>query len=191
MQSPETRLSISDLVEQHYELLHRFAYRLSGSSADAEDLVQQAFLTAQTKLEQLRNPEKARSWLFTIVHNAFRKQLRRHNPRTFSTLTTEPEPEVDSEVDTIANADALQTALNQLSEEYRTPLILFYFEDFSYKQIAEMLEIPVGTVMSRLSRGKTHLRQRMAPAMQTTPHADPDKRRTATVTDSTVEGTTT
>lgn len=191
MQSPETRLSISDLVEEHYELLHRFAYRLSGSSADAEDLVQQAFLTAQTKLEQLRNPEKARSWLFTIVHNTFRKQLRRHNPTVFSTLKTEPEPEVDSEVEAIADADALQTALNELSEEYRTPLILFYFEDFSYKQIAEMLEIPIGTVMSRLSRGKAHLRERMAPAMEATPHADGEERRTATVTDSTVEGTTT
>ena len=183
MQSPETRLSISDLVEEHYELLHRFAYRLSGSSADAEDLVQQAFLTAQTKLEQLRNPEKARSWLFTIVHNTFRKQLRRHNPTVFSTLKTEPEPEGDSEVEAIADADALQTALNEL--------ILFYFEYFSYKQIAEMLEIPIGTVMSRLSRGKAHLRERMAPAMEATPHADGEERRTATVTDSTVEGTTT
>ncbi|REK37610.1 MAG: RNA polymerase sigma factor [Planctomycetota bacterium] len=166
MSSPDARLSVSDLVEQYYELLYRFAYRLSGSSADAEDLVQQAFLAAHAKLDQLRESDKVRSWLFTIVHNAFRKQVRRQHPQAFSTLPSEPDPQVEAQVDAVADADALQTALNQLTEEHRTPLILFYFEDFSYKQIAEMLDIPVGTVMSRLSRGKEHLRERMAPAYE-------------------------
>src|SRR5689334_22093325 len=67
---------LADLVEQHYALLYRYAYRLTGSEADAEDLTQQTFLAAQARWEQLRDETKAKSWLFTICRNAFLKELR-------------------------------------------------------------------------------------------------------------------
>src|SRR5207253_7729531 len=67
---------LADLVDRYYALLYRYAYRLTGAEADAEDLTQQAFLTAQAKWDQLRDETKAKSWLFTIARNAYLKELR-------------------------------------------------------------------------------------------------------------------
>lgn len=154
--------AVTDLVERHYELLYRFAYRLSGSAADAEDLVQQAFLAAHSKLGQLREADKARAWLIAVVRNAYRKSLRRDRPLPFATVGDVPEPCDEGALERMIDAESVQAALAELPEEFRSAVILFYFDEFSYKQIAEMLEVPIGTVMSRLSRGKAHLRQRLA-----------------------------
>jgi RNA polymerase sigma-70 factor (ECF subfamily) len=153
--------AVTRLVDEHYEFLYRFAVRLTGSGADAEDLVQQAFLTAHAKFEQLREPDKARAWLIVVVRNAFRKSLRRDRPLLLSTVSDPPEPSQNGIGDRLIDSESVQAALNELPEEFRTPLILFYFEELSYKQIADLLEVPIGTVMSRLSRGKTHLRSRL------------------------------
>jgi len=153
--------AVTRLVDEHYEFLYRFAVRLTGSGADAEDLVQQAFLTAHAKLEQLRDPDKARAWLIVVVRNAFRKSLRRDRPLLLSTISNPPEPSHNGAWERSIDSESVQAALNELPEEFRTPLILFYFEELSYKQIADLLEVPIGTVMSRLSRGKSHLRTRL------------------------------
>jgi RNA polymerase sigma-70 factor (ECF subfamily) len=159
-------LAVSDLVGQHYELLYRFAYRLCGSAADAEDLVQQAFLAAHSKLGQLRETGKARAWLIAVVRNAYRKSLRKDRPLPFATVGEIPEPcDAEAGADALQkmiDAESVQAALDELPEEFRAAVILFYFDDFSYKQIADILEVPIGTVMSRLSRGKAYLRQRLA-----------------------------
>src|SRR5207253_3457986 len=76
---------LADLVDRHYALLYRYAYRLTGSEADAEDLTQQAFLIAQTKLDQLRNEECVKSWLCTIVRNAYLKDIRTKGSLPFTT----------------------------------------------------------------------------------------------------------
>jgi RNA polymerase sigma-70 factor, ECF subfamily len=152
---------IAELVEQHYELLYRFAYRLCGSAADAEDLTQQAFLTAQSKLDQLREPEKARSWLLTIVRNSFLKGKRRQNFQLFETLDHLPHADPELELAGPVDAEELQSVLDEMPEEFRTPIVLFYFQELSYKEIAEQMDIPIGTVMSRLSRGKSFLRGRL------------------------------
>ena len=156
-----TQISLPDLIEQHYIVLYKYAFRLSGSAADAEDLTQQTFLNAQLRMEQLRQPDHVRSWLFTILRNQFLKSVRRKPalPLTIevpSSATDEPlgnDFEIDSE--------QLQAALDDLPEDFRIPIILYYFNEFSYRQIAEQLEIPIGTVMSRLSRGKRWLRDRL------------------------------
>jgi RNA polymerase sigma-70 factor (ECF subfamily) len=179
MDDGQRACAVTRLVDEHYELLYRFAYRLSGSAADAEDLVQQAFLTAHRKLDQLREPEKARAWLIAVVRNIYRKSLRRERPLSFSSLDQEPEPGEQRGDDPTIDSESVQAALNALPEEFRTPLILFYFEDFSYKQVAEMLEVPIGTVMSRLSRAKGHLRQRLQPRLD---HHQRPKGRTSTAT---------
>jgi RNA polymerase sigma-70 factor (ECF subfamily) len=153
--------AVTRLVDEHYEFLYRFAMRLTGSGADAEDLVQQAFLTAHAKYDQLREPDKARAWLIVVVRNAFRKSLRRDRPQPLSTMADFPEPSQNGAGEPTIDTESVQAALSELAEEFRTPLILFYFEEFSYKQIAEVLEVPIGTVMSRLSRGKEHLRSRL------------------------------
>lgn len=149
------------LVEEHYVSLYRFAYRLSGSQVDAEDLTQETFCKAQSNLNQLRELSKARGWLFSILRNAFLHRTRTERRKPMVSLEymediAEPSSDALPEID----SDELQKALQELPEEFRTPVILFYFEDFSYREISEQMELPIGTVMSRLSRAKTYLRQK-------------------------------
>lgn len=153
---PEDLTPLAELVEAHYDGLYRYAVRLSGSAADADDLVQQTFLTAQQKLDQVRDPAHVRAWLYTIVRNTFLKQ-RRHASSSEVSLDAIEEPRsqpVELEVD----GEQLQAYLDELPEEFRTPLVLFYFQEFSYREIAQHLSVPIGTVMSRLSRARRHLR---------------------------------
>jgi RNA polymerase sigma-70 factor (ECF subfamily) len=154
--------SINALVEAHYAALYRYAYRLSGSAQDAEDLTQETFCQAQHKLFQLREEGKAKSWLFTILRNAYLHRLRsskQEKPVSLAEIAEIPERTPDAE--TLVDSAQLQKALNELPELFRTPIILYYFEDFSYKDIAEQMEVPMGTVMSRLARAKGFLRERL------------------------------
>jgi len=134
---------------------------VSGSAADAEDLTQQAFLTAQVKLDQLREPDKARSWLLTIVRNHFLKTKRRQDFRLFDEFDQLPHTDPEEELEGPVDAEELQAVLDEMPEEFRTPIVLFYFQELSYKEIAEQMDTPIGTVMSRLSRGKSFLRGRL------------------------------
>ncbi len=158
------------LVVAHHAALYRYAYRLCGCAAEADDLTQQTFLVAQRKLYQLREADRAAAWLFAVLRSCFLKSLRRQRPANAATLNLEveqfagPTPAVD-EVD----RERLAAALADLPEEFRLVVLMFYFEELSYQQIAEQLEIPVGTVMSRLSRGKVHLRRRLTDLEATEP----------------------
>lgn len=162
MASSGNRPSVESLVDQHYLPLYRYAYRLSGSAADAEDLTQETFCKAQLKLPQLRAIDRARAWLFSILRNAYLHKLRARRQADAVSLEDIGEP-ADDVPDPLPDVDQeqLQNALNELPETFRTPVILFYFEDFSYRDIAEQMELPMGTVMSRLARAKAHLRTRL------------------------------
>lgn len=157
---PPEMPTLAELVESYYDSLFRYAARLSGSASDAEDLTQQAFLTAQRKLDQLREPEHARAWLFTIVRNTFLKQIRRSSVASQLPLDAVSEP-ISAETDSPVDSEDLQLILNELPEEFRVPLVLFYFREFSYREIAAQLDVPIGTVMSRLSRAREHVRRRL------------------------------
>lgn len=156
------RTEIRTLVEQFYSSVYRFGYRLSGQASDAEDLAQQTFMDAQRKLHTLRDPAKVRPWLFMIVRNLYRRKLRDQKVDRQVTLEAVAEPTAEIQR-TPLDDEGLQQALNSLPEEFRSVLLMFYFEDLSYREIAERLDLPIGTVMSRLSRGKHHLRQRLSP----------------------------
>ena len=158
-----TQPDLAQLIEQHYEALYRYAYRMSGGAADAEDLTQHTFLMAQQRLDQLREPDKARAWLFTILRNAFLKSIRRDKKGTVS-LNELPDPvqETTDHSNITVDSDDLQKLLNQMPADFRDAVVMFYFGEFSYREIAEQLDIPAGTVMSRLSRGKAWLRTRLA-----------------------------
>jgi len=153
---------VQKLVDAHYQSLYCYAYRLTGSSNDAEDLTQEAFCQAQLKLGQLRDPDRAKAWLFSILRNAYLHRVRANKSEHLVSLEgmgdlperlPEPLPEVDPE--------RLQRVLGELPEEFRTLIILYYFEKFSYRDIAEQMDLPMGTVMSRLARAKAHLRARL------------------------------
>jgi RNA polymerase sigma-70 factor (ECF subfamily) len=161
-----TQRKVERLVAEFYEPLYRFGYRLSGSTQEAEDLTQETFCQAQRKLGQLRDDARARSWLFAILRNAYLHRLRaaRHELRVpFDSLGEIPDRPTDSLPD--IEPAQLQTVLLELPEPFRTPIVLYYFEEFSYREIADQMSVPLGTVMSRLARAKAVLRQRLlAPA---------------------------
>lgn len=157
-------VDITRLVIEHHVDVYRYAYRLAGSVADAEDLTQQTFLLAQAHRAQLRDPALARRWLFSILRHEFFRGQRKQRPTPAGMLADvcDAAAPADSLADGPIDQEALQRALNELPDEFKTVLLLFYFEDRSYREIAEELALPLGTVMSRLSRAKRHLRGKLS-----------------------------
>ena len=155
-------VDIAGLIAAHHAPIYRYAYRLTGMAADAEDLTQQAFLIAQQKLHQLREAERAAGWLYAILRSCYLKWRRKRFPMT-STLADLEMGEIPQPVAELRAVDSeeLQQVLGELHDDLRLILLMFYFEELSYKQIADELEIPIGTVMSRLSRAKQKLRERL------------------------------
>jgi len=155
-------LDFEELVEVFYMPLYRFALSLSREPCDAADLTQQTFLLWASKGHQLREDSKVKSWLFTTLYREFLRGERKR----FQQLESGSETEL-SDVQSLPMAanqldgDAVVRALLDLEEIYRAPLSLFYLQEHSYKEIAETLDIPVGTVMSRISRGKAQLRKQL------------------------------
>lgn len=158
---------MEQLVDLHEAPLYRFAIALTGSVHHAADLTQQTFLLWATKGHQLRDPSKARSWLFTTLHREFLR-MRRHDARRAETDLDSAEqeiPAVEPQAWSQLDGRTVLEVLHALEEPFRAPLLLFYLEDLPYREIADTLDIPIGTVMSRLSRGKLLLRQRLQGVM--------------------------
>ncbi|MGJ8633715.1 MAG: RNA polymerase sigma factor [Luteolibacter sp.] len=153
-----------ELVDAHYEALYRFGYSLTRSPDKASDLVQETFCIWAAKNSQLRDRSKAKTWLFTTLHREFLGQRRK-----MARFSNEPVDEglAGAEADEQEGAERQMDGqravelLEGMDEIYRAPLALFYLQQHSYKEIAEILDVPIGTVMSRLSRGKDMLRKRM------------------------------
>lgn len=152
-------MQFQDLVDSYYEALYRFAYSLARNSEDAADLTQQTFAVWGEKGHQIRDPKKVKSWLFTTLYREF-LSTRRHSQRMVydeflpERLPNEPDESFVGRLD----SEALMAKLAELDEIHRTPLSLYYLEDYSYKEISDILEVPIGTVMSRLNRAKSQLR---------------------------------
>ena len=154
--------NIERLVAEHHAALYRYAYRLAGSPADAEDLTQQTFLAAHRKLAQLRSAEAGRGWLFSILRNCYLKTQRKRTPLSAASVDLDVNGLPDTRpTETSIDREQLQAAIDELPDEFKLVVLMFYFESRSYREIAETLDMPVGTVMSRLSRAKGHLRRRL------------------------------
>jgi RNA polymerase sigma-70 factor (ECF subfamily) len=154
------------LIVAHHAAVYRYACRLCGCPTEAEDLTQQTFLIAHERLHQLREPERACSWLLAVVRSCFLKSIRRTRPVAAATIELDVQTIADEtpEVDEI-DREQLCRALAELPDEFRVVVLMFYFEELPYQQIAEELELPIGTVMSRLSRAKGRLRRKLAAAI--------------------------
>ena len=149
------------LVDLYYHDLYRFGFSLTRSEADAADLTQQTFYIWARKGHQLRTPANVKGWLFTTLHREF-LQSRRRQERLSDRLLTDMVDEVAVvSADTISGMDArtMLEFLAKIDQSYQAPLLLYYMENLSYKEIADVLEIPLGTVQSRIARGKMHLHQ--------------------------------
>ncbi len=162
-------LSFEHLVDSYYESLYRFALSLTRSEADACDMTQQTFYRWATKGSQLRDKSKVKSWLFTTLRREF-LAVRRHEVRfPHLEISGVEEDELAPTPPSVANkmdGDSLMQALSRIDDLYRAPLVLFYLENHSYREIADILDLPAGTVMSRLSRGKQMLRQVMSQKLE-------------------------
>jgi len=177
---PETRNNVDhpgfeDLVNQYYENLYRFALSLARNEAEACDLTQQTFFIWASKGHQLRDKSKVKSWLFTTLHREFLGSRRRNSRfphHELSVVENELPNVTPAQLRNLDSATVMET-LWEVDEMFRVPLVLFYLQDHSYQEIAEILQIPTGTVMSRLSRAKEHLRNRLA--IQEKPHKKPSK----------------
>lgn len=147
-------------VALYHEDLYRFAFSLARNPDDACDLTQESYCRLLTKGGQLRDRTKVKSWLFTTLYRTFlgRKRHEKYFPHAeLSTVERELPALTPDLVDKI-DGDIVIEALNEIDEHHRTPLVLFYLQSLSYREIAELLDVPIGTVMSRLSRGKALLR---------------------------------
>ena len=137
----------------HLRSLLRFARRLSRSQPEAEDLVQETFLQAWRNFDRFETGTNVRAWLFRILLNAHLQRARK--PR--------PEPAAVRTDDSLVQRLELLQALDRLPEDHRTVLLLGVVEGFTIREIANILSIPPGTVMSRLSRARQSMREILSP----------------------------
>lgn len=149
------------LVELHYAPLFRFAMSLTRAESDAGDLVQDTFLAWASKGHQLHDPTKVKAWLFTTLHRRFLESRRRITrfPHLEITAADAELPAVEPDMASHLDAHSAVELLGKVDEPYQAALALFYLEDYSYPEIAAILEIPPGTVKSRIARGLAQLKQ--------------------------------
>lgn len=154
-------LDFDDLVAQYYAPLYQFAFSLSRDEADACDLVQQTFCVWAAKGHQLRDITKVKTWLFTTLHREFLGALRKRTrfPHVELEQAGAELPEVPPATINRLDTAQLLAALTRLDEVYQAPVVLFYLQDCSYNEIAEILGVPLGTVKSRLARGLGRLHE--------------------------------
>ncbi len=157
----------------HLDALYRTAYSMTKNAGDADDLVQDTYLRAFQFFDQFQGGTNSRAWLFRIMTNlyinTYRKRMREPERVSYDEMedfflynrlassapgtaggSDTPETEVVQRV----QIEAIRDAIGQLPEEYRSTLILADLNEFSYQEISDMLQIPLGTVRSRLSRGR-------------------------------------
>lgn len=165
------------IVALYHDSLYRFALSLSGTPDDAAELTQETYVRLLSKSWQLRDNGRVKSWMFTTLYRVFlgwrRRQIRFPHVEV---LQAEHElPPLTPTVLEQMDGQTVMLSLSELDEHFRAPLTLYYVQCLSYREIAAILSIPVGTVMSRLSRGKELLRERLSAEARSGPaHADSD-----------------
>jgi RNA polymerase sigma-70 factor, ECF subfamily len=169
---PQPTIELSEYLNG----LYSYALVLSRNRAEAEDLVQETCLRALRAMRRLRPDSNPKSWLFTILRNIWLNQIRQRR--------TAPETELDSDADSATQAvdggkdpyaayvsdierEQVRAAIQQLPVEFREVIVLREYEELSYQDISSLLECPVGTVMSRLARARSKLRDLLLPAIST------------------------
>ena len=148
------------------------ALRYAGNRYDAEDLVQETFYVGLKKFYQLREERKFKSWLFAILRNTYLKNRRQEGKflkseyedgTDYIRLLENAAEHIDVETayEQKIKSAQIQELLNELPEKQKSPLLLYYISGMTYHEISETLEVPMGTVMSRLSRGKQILKKKV------------------------------
>ena len=157
------REAFGALVEQYRDNVYRLAYRMCGNAYDADEAAQEAFVAAWRALPNFRGEAKFSTWLYRLTTNAAIDVMRRE--KRHQTVgdgeMVDLADDADSPQETVERTEqqeAVQKALSTLSEEYREVLLLRYMEELDYAEIAEVLQLPSGTVKSRINRAKAALK---------------------------------
>jgi len=152
--------SFEMIVREHYEPLFRFAMTLTRAESDARDLTQQTFYVWATKGHQLRDISKVKTWLFTTLNRTFLTGQKRQTRFPHHNLedVSQELPAISPELTDQADCSQVLPALAKVDEVYQAAVALYYLEDHSYKDIAVVLDVPIGTVKSRIARGIAQLR---------------------------------
>lgn len=161
----EVQAWLETVVMVYYRQLYRYALGLSGHEADAADLTQQTAVKFALKWQEIREDGAIKSWLYTTLYREF-LLLRRRERKTVEfdeSLMPQPFDEASPQELRVDGRTAVEL-LKRMEEPHCSVLSLFYIEDMSYREIAEVLGVPPGTVMSRLSRAKDALRLLLTPA---------------------------
>jgi RNA polymerase sigma-70 factor (ECF subfamily) len=156
--------AFSRLVEAYQRPVYNLTYRMLGTQEEAEDAAQETFLRAYSRLQQYDSSHKFSTWLFSIANHHCIDRLRKRR-KTFVSIDDNPvlqnlqheAPEPEETMLGAEQAHELQALLTQLEPEYRTPLILRYWEEYSYEEIAETMELTVSAVKSRLFRARKQM----------------------------------
>ena len=153
------------LVELHYKSLYRFAFSLTRNESEASDLTQQSFYIYAKSGGQLRDKSKVKSWLFTTLHREYLARRRRivRFPETNFADAQHELPALEMNF-TRADAPTVLSALAKVDPTFQAAVSLFYIEDYSYPEIAEILDVPLGTVKSRIARGIEQLKRLLVEA---------------------------
>ena len=154
------------LIERYEVKLLRYAKRFIFDREDGRDLIQNVFLKAYVNIKSFDVGRKFSSWIYRIAHNEFVNEIKRRSKFQFFSFESDiifphlvSNDEVDTEFERKELKERLDNYLDKLDVKYREPLILFYSEDLSYKEISEILEIPISTVGVRVQRGRALLRR--------------------------------
>lgn len=167
--------SWSELVAQHGDRVYRLAYRLCGNAHDAEDITQEAFIRVFRSLDRYK-PGTFEGWMHRIVTNLFLDSARRRGRIRFEALPEDAErvPGRERSPEQVISEETfdpvLQTALANLSPEFRAAVVLSDIEDLSYEEVGRILGVKMGTVRSRIHRGRAALRAELEAAGVTGPH---------------------
>lgn len=162
--------AFDELVERHYKRIYRFAFQILGNREDAADATQETFVKAFEQIGNFRIASSFATWLYRIAVNTCRDMMRRNRPIAFSqisfennhsdfemTILTEPNP--DEILAEREKAELVWMALNSLPEEARQILVLCDMQGFSYAEVASILNLPEGTVKSRLHRARNAFKE--------------------------------
>ncbi len=151
-------------VHNHYAGVFHFALSLTRQEAEACDLTQETFYLLASRGRQVRDVSKLKSWLMTTCYREFLRGQRHQSrfPHVEMSLVEHALPSFTVDHVRQMDAETVLEALQEIEELYRVPVMLFYLQGHSYKEMAAMLDVPVGTIMSRLARGKERLRECLA-----------------------------
>jgi len=154
------------LVDRYQEKLHRYGKKFLSAQEDVEDIVQDVFINAYRNIQSFDLSQRFSPWIYRIAHNAFVDSLKQKTRSPFISMDFDTllshaasDESVENERDQKEMKVMIDRGLDQLSPKYREAIILYYLEELSYKEIADVLKIPIGTVGARVKRAREDLKR--------------------------------